>query len=532
MPGAKKAARPLVSLEGMNRVELLIKLSNWVAASRATMKRVLSCIVIAALLSATLSCYRTEYVLPRNLTGRELGKIKEIVAVTASSQRHTFRTGSVAGPNFIGIRQDGQQVTLPMSQIQQFELKILSQGKTTAFVVGVTVGGLILTAGIIFLIVLVAASCPHIYVHDGKEWVLAAEPNAGAIARSAARDDLSLLPRIIAPRDSIYQLKLTNESSEIDFVDDVRLVVVDHPAGIGVVPDVTGRLLTVGDEVRPLVAKTRSGLDLTTRMDSRGVFFWDGEPQVTYADRSHPREELVLTYPRPSNAPRGRLIFEGYNTRWSDYVMADFLAKFGKSAKERLDALDTNPEGANKVAKFMKDAGAWIEVAVHHGATWRSVGHLRAVGPKVSKVQALEFDVPRDGKATVDVRLRWAPIFWNIMRANADFTKSALATMVTEIAPQRAYSLKQGNVLPHLRASDGTYLRLDRGDEVVLSFAAPPEVPGMERTVLLRSRAYYKLLIDESHGASMLEKMRLVLKRQGIDDYSLERFRELTASTR
>ena len=56
-----------------------------------------------------------------------------------------------------------------------------------------------------------------------------------------------------------------------------------------------------------------------------------------------------------------------------------------------------------------------------------------------------------------------------------------------------------------------------------LVFRAPPPVPGRERTLLVRASGHYELVLPEGGNRKLAASMRQVLRRQGLDAYSLER---------
>ena len=161
-------------------------------------------------------------------------------------------------------------------------------GKTALAVVGV----LVLTAAAASAVV-VASSCPFVYSWDGTRYVLDAEPYGGAVTRGLERDDYSLLEHL-APTDETYRLRMTNENDERQYTDLLEIWIVDHPAGIRVVPDEFGRLHTVATPL-PATSALADGRDIRAVLASSDWRIYEPTPD---ADPAAPvRAEVLLTVP-------------------------------------------------------------------------------------------------------------------------------------------------------------------------------------------------------------------------------------------
>jgi hypothetical protein len=477
--------------------------------------------------SGVTSCYTTRTVSPDKFNESYSDRVKEITVVKTDGSRQVFVNGWIDGDSFYGIDGSQQVTSIPLAGISHFHLKIFSRGRTLGLTLGL-LGG-VFAAGLIFSVVVYVThttiSCPHVYSYDGQDWTLDAEPYSGAIARSGEFTDYSVLDSV-KPLQGTYRLKFINESNEIEHTNEVKLVVVDHDPSFEIIPDASGEPVAVSDLKPPLHAVTQSGEDIAPRIDGNGELFWEGNPSRAYADPSRPREELHLKFEKPAGAGEAKLILKGSNTLWGYRVMEDFLAKFGGGARKKLEKLDSDPEGKKKIEGFLKKNGAWIEVLVLVEGRWEPAGYFREVGSSVARTQVLRIGVPKGAGAALEVRLRWAPLFWNIMRLGVDFSEDAQPAAVREIAPVEAVDTKAGDIAGSICAEDDVYYTTRDGDEATLTFAEPPPVEGMKRTVILKTRGYYSLLIPDGKEASLMEKMTIIMKKKGIDAYSLEEFRK------
>jgi tetratricopeptide (TPR) repeat protein len=146
----------------------------------------------------------------------------------------------------------------------------------------------------IFELILPEGSCPYLYAWDGRQYRFVTDllgaapiglPVADGVMIEADPDEYVWVGNEtnFKPKDGYYTLQITEELREALYLDEAKLVVVDHPAGAEVHPTdklIPGRpfpasaLLTVGNE-RPLLrAETLKGKDVTAvlaREDSHRV---------------------------------------------------------------------------------------------------------------------------------------------------------------------------------------------------------------------------------------------------------------------
>ncbi len=481
-------------------------------------------VLVVCLVSNLFSCskFRSEMVSDFSSVPPQY---ESISVHTKDGEVHTFKHGVVVGEKFIGQDEKGSTTEIAISDIAYytFTIKERDVGKTVLATVGIVLGAGLLAVGIIALV----ASCPHVYSYDGESWVLEAEPNGGAITKTTEYVDYSILSRLKPSKEGICKVRIEDNLDEVDFNNEIKLLVIDHNPGTEIIPDVHGNVLTIPGIARPYYAMTDSDIDLLQEYSVNGKLFWDGDIQKRNYDKKHPRDEIHLKFNRPEGARRGVLVFEGSSTFWSTFIMADFLSRFGKSATKRLKRLENDPEGREKVERFMEKSGYYIEVQVKSGTDWVRAGHFKTAGTYVSKIQALQIDLPDSTAEIVEVKLRYAPLFWNIMDIGMSFNYRSEELQAVELAPIEAVDAKQGDIRDLLMEQDDLYYRAERGDRAELSFQVPPYKSSLERTLILKTSGYYNFVLDEEKEMPLLSKVWQAVKRQGIDSYSLERFREI-----
>ena len=476
------------------------------------------------LLTFSSSCYKYDTVHPVHAYKEDFDKMSNISVVDREGIRHDFDSGHIRDDFFYGVDESGGTHKIALDDISYFRLKHLNVGKTVGALIGVSAASLL-------MIGIATASCPEVYCFDGEEWVLDGEPYSGAIAATCERTDYQVLESIKSS-DGEYRLIFKCIEEEIEFTDEVKLLTVDADPSIEVIPDGVGGLLAIGSWGRPYEAVSGSGEDVLALMNDSGEFFWEGNPMEDYPPDARPREELYLSFKRPAGQSQARLLLRGNNTVWGMHIMDDVLSRFGQAARTRLAQLNSDPDGRDKVERFMKKNGIWIEVELLESGEWRTVGFIRDVGPNVVRSQALSFTLPESEEDTLKMRLRWGPAFWNLMKVGVDYSAGESLSEFREIEAAEARDRDDGDITALIRDSDDRRYKAEPGDEASLTFPAPPEVPGLRRTVILKAEGYYNLILPAGEEPGLAEVMMELVRKKGLDAHSVEMFRETARQSR
>lgn len=359
-------------------------------------------------------------------------------------------------------------------------------------------------------------SCPYLYTWNGERFefytdclwsaplgLLLAE---GQVAPSREWEYLRIDGDKLKERDGLYALQITEELWEAAYLDEVRLIAVDHPADVEVYSNekvasaeiARHKVHTVREPRRPVAAHDQQGRDVLERIQSR-----DG----TY----------VKTFDR-------RLAF-GYTE--DHYIELDF----GKLARpERMTLFLTGwirPSGTsvnvaisqNPALKAPAAPSLWVPDA---DGKWREVrSHMGFPGGK-TKTIAVDLS---DAFIADDYRLRIATnmeIYWDeafitvdetavevrqipldLVDADLHYRGFSRRTPDDEFGPEhydydrysteakwpamRGYFTRYGDVRELLTMNDDLLAVLGAGDELTLRFAVPRPSPpaGWKRDFLL-----------------------------------------------
>ena len=369
--------------------------------------------------------------------------------------------------------------------------------------------------------VIPGGSCPYAYAWDGQRFrfisdMLGSSPMGLPVAEGVfiEADPFEYLalggPEDFQPRDGCYVVQITEELREVLYLDESKLVVVDHPAGTEVHttdklrprgPFPRGTLWTLQNRV-PLLSATRlDGSDVTARLQ-----------QVDHR----------MLSPRKLREPQLRGLAEPYG------VVLDFgplatnrplvLAltgwlRFGGGMANISAAIDPRLPFPFPKLEVEAPAGHWREVPVTVGApsgrTKTILINLAGKLPPGSERLRLTtaFEIHWDRIALFERRLegdtritRLAPdytdLHWRGFSEFADLPWDQPLTPVYErvfqtppwrITPT-GWCTRYGPVDELIAKSDNALALLNGGDELTLKFAAdrlPPRPPGTERSFFL-----------------------------------------------
>jgi hypothetical protein len=292
-----------------------------------------------------------------------------------------------------------------------------------------------------------------------------------------------------------YRLKVTNEVDETQYTDELKLVVVDHPRGVSVVPDERGVLHGASAPVPPSRAVDTHGRDLMRYVAGDDWVAWrSAEEDLDPASMTGTKERLVFDFPKPAGATRARLIFNGGNTLWASQMLKRYLALHGRDLPAYHAALGMpGPAQLDLLTWVRRDEVTSIDIRVATPAGWITKGSLGIGGPFVTRPRLYSFDIADVPGDVLKVQLTPAIGFWTINHLAVDYGADVAIT-AREIEADRAIDSAGTDIRPLLAATDNRYCVMPRnGDTADVVFKAPPRAAGLDRTVILKTNGYYDI---------------------------------------
>jgi hypothetical protein len=366
------------------------------------------------------------------------------------------------------------------------------------------------------------SSCPYVYSWDGRRYVLDAEPFAGSFVEVAQRSDWSRLEHL-RETGGVYRLRVANELREEEHLDEVKLLVVDHPAGTEIVPDLNGRMHALASPVGPESARDGRGADVRGPLARADGRTWLGNPFGR--DPANPldlRDGVVLDFPRPASASGATLAVVARGTPWAPVLLHELLALQGRDLDGWYRKVNADIFG---LSLFGLTLEAVPTVKVWNGREWALVDLLAALPTATSAEQAFRIDLRSLPAGALRVRIEGLPGTWELDRAVVDYGP-ATEPMVAEIGPEVAEDGSGADVRPLLAAVDGRRHSMRTGDTVELRFSAPPARDGLVRTVVLKATGWYRILAPAT-GEPQTARFEQLLNEPGaLARYSLERIQD------
>jgi hypothetical protein len=300
--------------------------------------------------------------------------------------------------------------------------------------------------------------------------------------------------------DGRLRVTLDNTTTVARGVDEAKLVVVDHPAGAAVAPDILGAVRSYAAPVPPESATDASGADIRELVAARDGNCWrtaGGDPAP--GAKGLARDEIALSFPRPKGARRARLIVGVSNTAWRSEFAREVLARTVASPPAPQAAPAGKPPKALRPADFASPSGykSWefttLRVRVMTVLGWQTGQVLFAVGPRPAEDMIYDIDLSDIPGDKVLLRLSPPAGYWLIDHLALDFGRDA-ALEAAEIAPEAVDGPDAADVLKALAGEDATTFVLYPADPPSgLAFTLPPPKDGMERTVFLRTVSCYEM---------------------------------------
>lgn len=414
----------------------------------------------------------------------------------------------------------GQAFRAPMRDLQRVWVHRTDLGLSAL----ATIGGAVAVAGVLAaIIVATKESCPFVYSWDGAQYVFDAEPYGGATTRGLERDDWAALERL-RPVNGEYRLMVTNEVNETQYTNAMELLVVDHPAGVRVVPDEHGGLHTLAALQPPRAARDRDGRDLLRWLERTDRLIW--EPAAVPDAAGNLRQQVTLTFPKPAGATTAKLVANVATGLWGSHMIRAMLELWGRDVTAYYAALDGRQSARDSLLAWnLREELFALKVSVEEPTGWQVRGILPGGGPFIAEDRVVPLDVSRVTGDSVRIRLNPPLGFWALNSFAMDFGASGAVRVDT--LPLVEARDSAGSVRAELATADTSYYAMpNKGDHAYLTFRAPAERPGLERTVFLHSRGYYRLHLDAAGAADTAALRRITLEPGAVARLAVERFGE------
>ncbi|HVP89974.1 MAG TPA: hypothetical protein VMS75_02035 [Terriglobales bacterium] len=298
--------------------------------------------------------------------------------------------------------------------------------------------------------------------------------------------------------DGTEKFAFGNELTVPKSTDALKIVVVDHPEGSMVVPDLEGTMHTVTAPLKPIKAYDQHRKNILSLVEKNDGLFWTSpEDEQNPRKEEELRDELIFEFPRPTGkaAKKAKLIVNATNTMWASHFAGRFLELPGASPARMSEPAMGPMSGGRARDWYREDEFYKLRVWVETRNGWQPRQTIYGGGPFIPRDKVSVIDVGDASGSTLKVKLMPPANFWMIDRIAVDYSKD-LPVDVKELAPESAAApgLSNEDVLGALAAVDGRRLDLPSSvDKVEMTFSAAPPGPGLRRSVFVKTVSRYEI---------------------------------------
>jgi hypothetical protein len=426
-----------------------------------------------------------------------------------------------------GTTISGEYVRIDSEDILYVKVMMTDAAGTILATMGVIVGILAVAA-------LIAAatkqSCPFVYSYDSKEYVFDAEPLGGAVTRGLQRTDLSKL-EYLKEDNGKYKLLVRNEVPETQYLDEMKLVLVDHPKGTEIVTNLAGELHTISNPQKPILAIDEKGNDLIRFVEENDYTFWQTKlPVLNYDSLNNLRHQLTFIFPKPQHQKRAKLIINAGTALWGSQMIREMLSLYGDNIDswyEKVNNLSGEEIEKEQMMQFVvREELYYLKLNVKEGDRWNSQGLIFGGGPFIAETKTYDLDLSNVKGDSLFIQFNPPFGFWTIDYIAIEYDDIVVPDY-TEIALSQAVDMKDKDILAIISESNGEYQTMPEvGDYFLLEYNALPMVSDMERTYFLKTTGYYELHLPKDQPMQKELLQRIVGEPGEVVKYAMELYNQ------
>jgi cytochrome c-type biogenesis protein CcmH/NrfG len=362
------------------------------------------------------------------------------------------------------------------------------------------------------------SSCPYLYTWNGDKFQFITDfmgggemgdwQGEGVYDHPDPDEFVRIPPGALKPINDSYEIRVTNELEEVMFVDQLKLVAIEHDAGTEVYPNeglaiptsVKQLLYTTRGEHPPLSATDSSGENVLPQLEELDRKFYNSFKHTAIRGYAEPHVLTLTLDGKKGYNGRTLLLLTG----WTDYAFSSDNVAASQSGKShsfpKLQVRDSRGRWQTVIASIGIAVGRPQTVVVDlTGKFLRPSRDVRIV----TNVKTYWDKAAVDTSAHSDVRKIELPPKRAELRERGFSAEKKFSEMivpdyekVVDDARWKYFSGKftrTGDVLPLLGATDDIFVISKTGDELALTFDALPDPPtGKTYTFLLYADGYSK----------------------------------------
>lgn len=404
------------------------------------------------------------------------------------------------------ISVENKEIKFSVNQIEKVQLLNMNLGLTT---LSWTVTGAVTVTGSMFIFLMIACSCPHVYLNDGQNWFFSNSMFTGAMNPTLERFDYKKLYDFNSDSEN-FELEIRNEEKEIQFTNLLKLIAVYHEEGEEIISTTKGEFVRVTNRLQPIqLSSDIRSLDHNFFRNNENTFGFDEQNESGFSSLHAVFNVETLQKPY--------LILSLKNQNWGGYIYHDFTQLFGKKFKSWVNS--NSKKSYKKLENNMDKAGILLQIEVFEKGRWKTIEKLNLVGE--AKFERIAIQIPEQflKSKELKVRLRSGFKFWEIN----DFEVASANSEGITVEEFDAQVLNNGleKESETLKSDDNDYLIHKEGEApIVVKFEGIKTK--QNRTLFLKSKGYYKTN-QNFEGKPNWGKLIAINRKGGLSRYSKEK---------
>lgn len=413
-------------------------------------------------------------------------------------------------------------VVIPLDDVLYIKVKRVDPVKTMLATVGV-----LAIAAAVGLIIVAATkeSCPFVYSYDGQQFVFDAEPLGGAICKGLQRTEMSRLEHLRAV-DGQYRLMLRNEVEETQYLDEMKLAIVDHSPAINVIADWQGKLHFTSHPVAPSSAVDENGVDLSTFVTASDGTYWQTKlPQSESLNLEDARHQLTFEFPKPADATKARLLVNAGTALWGSNMIREMLQMRGDGVDAWYQGVNEQGPQLTELHRFNLQEELYFQrLWVQRGDEWVERGLISGGGPLIAEDRIVDLDVSDVPGETLKIRLNPPRGFWTLDYIAVEY-ETHDAPLVMEVPISVGRDQTGADVTDLLAKPDERYYVMEQvGNWAAVEFRVPPPLEETQRSVFLKTTGYYEIQIDKTRPEEKELISRMLTTPGAIVSYAMDEY--------
>jgi parallel beta-helix repeat protein len=324
-------------------------------------------------------------------------------------------------------------------------------------------------------------SCPYVYSWNGEDYQLDAHMLGNAPRANAENSDYDSLEYLV-PSDGKHLLKLTEELDETSWIDELKLIVVDHIIGSKVIMDMQGNIHTLCSPAPLVAAVDEEGVDCLDKVSAQDGNYWSSDIEnKDFSNTDDLRDGVILTFDKPAGATSATVVATYRKTGLGAFIHVHWAR------------ILPQPPLAPKVRQLGSLLNS-LQLQVQNGATWGArIPFMDTSGSTLGRNDiALTGDISGISGNTITIRVESISGLVDIDSVTVYYSECGDDTTSVELSAASAVDGNGTDVTGLLGADDSDYLVLEKGDYADLNFYyTEPVASGYERSYFVKANGYY-----------------------------------------